>query len=129
MYLNNSGHTYYQGGSQAHTRAPFLLLVQPKDISSAQLKDFPPRAIVRQVALRQCGQFMMGFARAYGHSITVSGAFGGDGLPCDVPMEVYERATEIPADVLAAYWGIDDWAGKGGEGKAVVRSWANTIHS
>ena len=127
MYLNNSGHTYYSGIEQRHTRAPFIILVQPKDISISQLKDFPPRAIVRKVALRQYGHFIMGTARAFGESISVSGSFGGDGLPCDVPMHVYERAMELPADVLAAYWGIDDWAGKGGEGKAVVRNWAKTI--
>lgn len=127
MYITNSGHTYYSGTEQRHTRAPFLLLVQPTDINVSQLKDFPPRAIIRRVALSQCGHFMMGTARAFGHSIIVSGSFGNNGLPCDVPADVYEHAIEVPADILAAFWKIDDWNGTGADGKAIVRKWALSI--
>ena len=41
-------------------------------------------AVVRSVTLIQCGHWMMGYLRLAGARVTVSGAYGGDGLPMDV---------------------------------------------
>lgn len=122
MYLKSR--TYYRGTGQCAARGPFLMLVQPetpkdwyeKGITFGQwLRDNPPRALVRQVAMSQCGQFMMGSARVYGKTIILSGPFGGDGLPVNVSMDVYQRAAPLPEDIYAA-WNQDD--------NATVRAWA-----
>jgi len=78
MYITYEGHTYYKGTSQCHTRSPYLILMQHKDLPLGE-DNF--RALVRKVALQQFGPFMMSVARIKGHSITVSGAYGCDGLP------------------------------------------------
>ena len=101
MYIDNSGHRYYRGTEQCHTRAPFLILVQPDDYERA--KKAPIRALVRKVAMHQCGHFMMGSARAFGHKITLSGSYGGDGLPVSVPQAVYDKAIPVPQELIDAW--------------------------
>jgi hypothetical protein len=85
--------------------------------------DYPIRAIVRRVSMHQCGHWMMGTARAKGQSITVSGSYGGDGLPCSVPDSVYELGLELPADLHAAWNTGGGWNGAGSEAPA-MRAWA-----
>jgi hypothetical protein len=104
---------------QQVTSGSFLLLVQPKGTAAKA----PIRALVRFVSMRQLGHFMMGQCRAYGHSITLSGSYGSDGLPCDVPQEVYDRAIEVPAELVAAWNTGGGWNGAGAEGPA-MREWA-----
>jgi len=76
-------HTYYRGSEQASSMGAYLILG-----SSAEERDsngFETLfGAVRMVALRQCGQFMMGNARIAGETITVSGSFGSDGLPINL---------------------------------------------
>lgn len=118
MYL--AGYNYHTRNGQAHSRDRFLLLVQPNKYDSRKMPN--PRAIVRTVSLKQCGHFMMGKARIQGETYVVSGTFGNDGLPMDVPEEVYRNATVIPDDVLNPYWkgsdpeegytGMYEWARK-----------------
>ena len=83
-------------------------------------------ACLRHVSLRQLGHFMMGTARIAGQSVTVSGAYGADGLPRDYE-ELTEagraKLTEVPVDVAAAYWAGDGWNGAGKEAP-VLRAWA-----
>lgn len=104
MYIDTTGYTYYDGGAgQQHTRAPFLILVDPP-WTFYGLPHPPPRALVRSVALSQCGQFMMGVAHAYNTRIGISGSFGNDGLPVTVPQHIYDHAELIPDEVLHPYW-------------------------
>lgn len=107
MYLKATT-TYYRGTSQHTSKAPFLLLVQPeiqwdKGESLEILEQNPPRAIVRQVALRQIGHWLMGFARIMGKTYSVSGSYGADGLTMDVPREVYDAATPLPEELVKAW--------------------------
>ena len=85
--------------------------------------DWPIRAIVRRVSLHQCGHFMMGTARAKGHSITLSGAYGSDGLPRLVLDEVYELGLELPAELREMWNKGGGWNGAGSEAPA-MRRWA-----
>ena len=96
MYLTNEGHTYYHGTEQRHTKAPFLLLIQDKNRNVGP-NNF--RAIVRKVALRQFGHFMMGIARIKNQSIIVSGTYGNDGLPVNVGKEIYDMGVDVPKDL------------------------------
>jgi hypothetical protein len=117
MYIEPT-RSYYDHGEQRAARALFLLLIQP-DGGNAPIK-----AIVRNVALQQFGNFMMGRARAYGHSITVSGSYGGDGLPCSVPQAVYDRARlTLPTELVEAWNKGGGWNSAGSEAQA-MRQWA-----
>ena len=120
MYLTNEGHTYYHGTSQHQSRAPFLILVQHKDLPIGP-DNF--RALVRKVALQQMGHWMMGVARIKGQSITVSGDYGSDGLPHTTDItEVWEAATPVPKE-LYDLWNDGGGNSCGSEADA-MRKWA-----
>ena len=122
MYLTKGLgiYVYYKGAQQCHTRAPFLILVQP---DQWEQRNAPIRALVRQVALRQIGHWMMGIAYAFKHRISISGAYGADGLPCAVPQKVYDRATPVPESLIEAWNKGGGWNSEGTEASA-MRQWA-----
>lgn len=126
MYIKPTLSYYENSGQQCARRQDFLLLIQPKiDIKNPYPDKNPPiKALVRKVALRQLGHFMMGFARVYRHRVTVSGSYGGDGLPCHVPHEVYDRAQVVLPDELYQAWANGGgWNSAGSEAEA-MREWA-----
>ena len=120
MYIERNG-SYYTNGGQHARRARFLLLMQSKQEPNA-----PMRGIVRKVALQQFGHFMMGTARIKGHSITVSGSYGGDGLPVRVPHECFLLGTEVPPDLFDAWNYGGGWNSAGSEAPA-MRKWALSL--
>jgi hypothetical protein len=121
MYIEDTITGVDRAGAQVARRARFLILV---DNAGAPIEaPLAMRAVVRRVALRQCGHFMMGTARAFGHSMAISGAYGHDGLPIPVPEEVYRRAVPVPAELQAAWSVGGGWNGCGSEAGA-MRSWA-----
>lgn len=132
---------YDSAGEQVSRRGPFLLLgcrfIQP-DVSSPGFSlayecypetDTPKLwAILRRVALRQCGHFMMGSTRIGSHRFVVSGAYGGDGLPESLnewTTEDFARWTLAPETVARAYWHPEypGWNDAGSEYRTVA-SWA-----
>ncbi len=119
MYLTANG-GYYKSTDQHARRAEFLILMQPDTLDGHRA---PIRAIVRSVALRQCGHWMMGSARVAGERIPISGAYGADGLPCSVPMVLYLRGIEIPPELHAAWNSGGGWNSAGSEASA-MREWA-----
>ena len=125
MYLKPT-QTYYRGTEQCASRQWFLILCHPKT-GGFPLKHHDciteTRAIVRKVAMSQCGHWMMGTARACGHSITLSGSYGADGLICDVPPEVYEKALPVPQELMELWKDGGGWNSAGSEGDA-MRRWA-----
>lgn len=126
MYVTNTGYTHYRSdGEQCHTQAPFLILAstdKAKDPSGHEALF----ACVRQVALQQCGHFMMGRARIGNQSLTISGAYGNDGLPCDYD-DLTERArsffTPVPQLLADLYWSDGDHNSAGAEFQS-LRHWA-----
>lgn len=120
MYIEQSRGVYSQTGNQEIRRANFLILLQPKEW---ERRGEPIKAIVRQVALKQFGHWMMGYARAYGQTLTLSGSYGSDGLPVS-NSEVYDRATVVLPDELVEAWNTGGgWNGAGSEAEA-MRQWA-----
>lgn len=114
---------YYVGAEQYTRRQWFLLIIQPR---TYERKAEPFKAIVRKVALRQLGHWMVGTARIYNHSIGVSGSYGGDGFPRHVPDEVYDRAQVLLPDYLVKAWREGGgWTSAGSEAQA-MREWAIT---
>ena len=72
------------------------------------------------------GHWMMGKARVLGHSLTVSGSYGNDGLVMTVPWKVYQAGVPVPADLMEA------WSKGGGHNSAgseadAMREWAKSI--
>ena len=116
--------SYYSGNEQHARRARFLLLVQPKraTISETCAAD-NTYALVRKVALAQCGNWMMGRANIGGKWRTVSGAYGSDGLPMDIDT-LPADAVRLPADLYKAWSTGGGWNGAGSEAPA-MRAWAS----
>ena len=81
------------------------------------------RALVRYTRLRQCGHWMMGTVRIEDHSLTVSGSYGGDGLPTSVPDELYSLGVDVPTELVDAWSNGGGWNGAGSEAGA-MREWA-----
>jgi hypothetical protein len=88
-----------------------------------QSNSYPLRAIVRYVRMRQLGHFMMGSARVNGHSLTLSGSYGSDGLPTSVPDDVYDAGVELPQYLYDAWNKGGGWNSAGSEA-AQMREWA-----
>ena len=121
MYITHEGHTYYAGSEQRHTKAPFLIIVQHKN---KPLGSDNFRALVRKVALRQFGHWMMGNAKVKGHSITLSGSYGGDGLPVTIEHdEIYDVAIPIPRELYNKWNNGKGWNSCGNEASD-MKEWA-----
>jgi hypothetical protein len=66
---------------------------------------------------------MMGEARAFGHRIPISGAYGADGLVREVPQHIYDKAVPVPQDLVYAWNNGGGWNSCGSEAPA-MREWA-----
>jgi hypothetical protein len=84
---------------------------------------YPLRAVVRHVAMKQVGHFMMGYARIKGVTVTLSGSYGGDGLPTSVSDKVYESGVELPQYLYDAWAKGNGWNNAGDEAP-LMREWA-----
>lgn len=116
MYLNKAQVYFTPGGEQRCRKAPFLLLWS--DDCGKTLYVF-----VRHVALRQLGQFMMGFARVEGKTISVSGAYGNDGLPlAPEKLPRPKDAVQVPQELRDAWNNGGGWNGAGSEAD-MMRKW------
>lgn len=120
MFIEDCG-SYYEGNDLATAQARFLILLsqQGKPLGRDSL-----RAVVRRTRLHQCGHFMMGRANLFGHSLTLSGSYGADGLVNDVPPEVFQLAVPVPGGLY------DAWSHGGGHNTAgaeapALRTWAH----
>lgn len=84
-------------------------------------------ACVRTVHLRQLGHFMMGTATVGEHELTVSGPYGCDGLPMDLPEndddDIRSHLTLVPTGLAIAFWNGGGHNCAGAEGPA-MRAWA-----
>jgi hypothetical protein len=119
----NSG---YDRHDQQFCTGRFLIMMQPDD-TWKRFKTFsskePLRCLVGTCKLSQCGQFMMGTLRVKGKSVTVSGAYGSDGLPKSVPRELYEKGVALPAELYELWSKGGGWNSAGSEADA-IRAWA-----
>lgn len=126
MYIRGGQGYYARDGSQHARRGQFLILLTEDDfIEKRQLY-----AITRQVALSQVGHWMMGTARMYGHSVTMSGAYGSDGLTISVsrlpePIRDRVRAEMAPLpDWLYRLWADGGGWNSAGSEADKMRKWA-----
>lgn len=118
MYIQAPNRGYTRDGQQFCRRAPFLLLIQQRDAPwNSQIY-----GVVRTVALRQCGHWMMGTARILGKSYTVSGSYGNDGLTLSVDT-IPPDAKPLPDELREAWNTGGGWNSAGSEAEAVAE-WA-----
>jgi hypothetical protein len=139
MFIKRSQSGYNQNGEQ-FARGSFLLLFShnpymwEEQNKRSMPKDLERKlyACVRHVSLRQFGNFMMGTVRIAGQSVTVSGCYGGNGLPKD-----YEKLTpvgrtklvEVPAELAEIFWRSDDRHNSAGSEGPLMRDWARNTFS
>lgn len=118
--LDKSG---YRTSGEQFSSGLFFMLIQDKAKGVGQ-EVCPLKAIVRKASLRQLGHFMMGTVRILGHSLTISGGYGGDGLPMSVPTDIYEKkGILLPQELYDAWNKGEGWNGPGREAGA-MRKWA-----
>lgn len=125
MYIQKTLTGYDKEGTQVAWRALFLILVHRQTRWEEDKPVFgeETRAIVRKVALRQLGHFMMGSARVKGKSLTISGSYGGDGNGIQVSDDIFDAAVPLPPDLVDAWNKGEGWNGAGAEACA-MRTWA-----
>jgi hypothetical protein len=116
MYIQAPNRGYTHDGQQFCRRAPFLLLLQNGDWNSQVY------GVVRTVALRQCGHWMMGKARILDKSYTVSGSYGNDGLTLSVDT-IPPDAKLLPDELREAWNKGGGWNSAGSEAQAMAE-WA-----
>jgi hypothetical protein len=135
MFLTNTRSGYDRGGQVAS--GLFLVVFSHNKFKWAEENGchwdkFPSDlnrvlyACVRRVALRQLGHWMMGTARIGGHSLTVSGSYGGDGLTCDyekLPKAARAKLVRLPDDLTNEFWAGGGHNTSGAEAPA-MRKWA-----
>ena len=136
MYIKSSQCGYDRNGEQ-FARGSFLIVFSHNKFKWAEetgkhWNEFPKEmerklyACVRHVSLRQLGHWMMGTARIAGQSLTLSGSYGSDGLPCDyekLTEAARTKLTEVPTELAEEFWrgGVHNCAGSEA---AAMRKWA-----
>lgn len=116
MFINcKSG---YDRSGNAWSRGKFLIMATPEN---GAMK--PIRCFVRYVSMKQWGHWMMGSARIHNNTITLSGSYGSDGLPCTFKNELYEKGLELPEELYNLWKNGGGWNGAGSEASA-IRDWA-----
>lgn len=123
MYIESTNRYYNRSGEQHTTAKRFLILLQPdKPTIGESVAATNTYAIVRKVALRQLGHFMMGRANINGKWRSVSGAYGSDGLPMSVD-KLPSDAVPLPVALYEAWNKGRGWNGAGSEATS-MREWA-----
>jgi len=85
--------------------------------------------VVRSCSMHQSGHFMMGSVTLGDQTITVSGTYGGDGLPRDLSeVQPWNRGLLIrmPPELEVAFWAGGGHNSAGSEGPA-VHAWGLTL--
>jgi hypothetical protein len=119
MFVANTYGGYNSHGEQV-AHGLFLLLFNSPEFMTG---DRELRAVIRHARLRQCGHFMMGSCQVGPARITLSGAYGSDGLPGDPPAGLWERLHPVPEELCQAYWSGSSHNDAGPAGPS-LRAWA-----
>ena len=126
MFIQVKRSGYDRSGQQICS-GMFLIMAQPDECPEfptikAQC-GAPIRCFVRFTSFSQCGNFMMGQCRIFGHKVTLSGSYGADGLTKSLPADLYKRGVELPSELREAWNKGGGWNSEGSEATA-IRQWA-----
>lgn len=95
-------------------------------------KDREIRCLVRRVTMKQLGHWMMATWDHDGYKLSLSGTYGGDGLPIATAArdekaafvrKLWDQLNPVPPDILALFWNDDGHNSCGKNGPA-IRDWA-----
>lgn len=138
MFVKTTKSGYTKDGSQ-FAQGYFLILL-------ARYGDERPteyRALVRFTRMSQLGHFMMGSCQVGKHSLILSGSYGSDGLPINLPStddrmakwgytkeeeikkadDIWNQAIPVPNELIQQWKNGGGWNSSGSEAKA-MRQWA-----
>lgn len=129
-----SARSYSMASGEQRASGSFLALFT--NHNSGFTKTTEIRAFVRWVLMKQLGQWMMGQMEIPQHaggkaSVTLSGAYGEDGLTCDVKEsdQYWDSLWPLPEDLAYLFWADNTgWNDAGVTGK-YVHSWASRNES
>lgn len=123
MFITRGRGGYTRGGQQ-FASGEFLIVAGGHTYIDGKMTKLPLRAAVRFVRMQQLGNFMMALTTIGSMKrISLSGAYGGDGLPMDAEEVPYGLMLQLPPELEAEFW-----AGGGhnsaGEEAPKMREWA-----
>lgn len=120
MFITSKRRGYTRDGQQV-ARGRFLVLCRP---AGWEKRNEPVRAfVIDNVRMEQCGHFMMASPTVKGHKLSLSGSYGSDGLPMEVPQELYDAAKPLPKELYDAWNNGGGWNSAGNEAPAMAE-WA-----
>jgi hypothetical protein len=125
--VRNPGYLrWYSDDGTFHIRGPVLVLFGPNPFGKKDPLPLYARGF-RLVYYTQLGHYLMGRARfGGGPYLTLSGSYGGDGLPLpleDLTDRQRSLLTPVPTDLTALYWQGGGWNSAGKEAPEMER-WA-----
>lgn len=132
MFLTNAYSGYNRSGEQS-AAGLFLILFSSADVyipptPEDERRNLPVvKACVRHARMTQLGHFMMATVRVGPHRVTLSGAYGADGLTLgesDYP-GIWLKLVELPVDLTRKFWNGGGHNSSGSEAKD-MRAWAMT---
>jgi len=117
----------YTRDSQQKSQGKFLILCAPSFLDG-DAKEF--WGCVRYVKMVQCGHFMMGKVKVGSQQITLSGSYGGDGLPMDwavIKPENRRFFRRLPEHLYEKWAHGGGWNSAGNEASSMA-IWAERIN-
>lgn len=126
MFLKGLSKSWSTQRGEQRAEGAFLVLM-----TSAGSMDKPTyRGLVRRVAMHQSGHFMVGGLainrNGYVYVISLSGAYGADGLVCNVPTPFFEFGADLPEE-LHKKWNEGGGHNSVGSEAPDMDAWAKTL--
>jgi hypothetical protein len=121
MFITNSRRGYSKDGEQL-AAGQFLVLFGSKKEGLY--------GIVRHVSMRQCGQFMGGTLHLGDQEVSLSGTYGGDGLPLSLyEVRSWNRGclTKLPPEIEEAYWKGEGGHNSAGSEGLTLHEWGKAL--
>lgn len=132
VFLTNTSSGYNRDGEQFCEGKFLIIFDHPDD------KDFSKKrelcCLVKNVHMRQVGNWMMALVTFPSYVLSLSGSYGGDGLPCSPHSDdgrnwlrqLWPRLHVVPPEIVDLFWNDNGHNSSGKNGPA-IRDWA-TAH-
>jgi hypothetical protein len=130
MFITGGKATYTKDGDQK-AKGRFLMVFDHPDDKVFDKKR-PLRCLIRPVTMQQLGHWMMAKWTHDGYTLSLSGTYGGDGLPISTAAnpdkqafvrKLWDQLTPMPDDILALFW-HDDGHNSSGKNGPSIHAWA-----
>lgn len=127
-----SGKGGYNKDDEQFFRGKFLMIFDHPDDKNFG-KDREIRCLIKQVHMKQLGQWMMAIWMHDGFKLSLSGTYGGDGLPISTAgnpekaafvRKLWDQLHPVPPEIVTLFWNDDGHNSSGKNGKA-IHEWAS----